>query len=66
MEVEKNVPIPARYPFDKMEVGDSFALPPSAARNSVTVSAGRYGNKHNMKFIVRIMPDRTLRCWRTE
>ena len=42
MEVEKNVPIPARYPFDKMEVGD------------------------NMKFIVRIMPDRTLRCWRTE
>lgn len=66
MEVEKNVPIPARYPFDKMEVGDSFAVPLGVARDAVAVSAGCYGEKHQMKFIVRLMPDRTMRCWRTE
>jgi hypothetical protein len=66
MKVEKNVPLPARYPFDEMEVGDSFAVPPEIARNTVAVAAGRYGDKHAMKFIVRLMPDRTLRCWRTE
>lgn len=66
MKVEKGIPIPARYPFGEMEVGDSFAIPPGVARNTVTVSAGRYGEKHQMKFIVRMMPDRTMRCWRIE
>ena len=64
MEVEKNVPIPARYPFADMAVGDSFALPPEITRTTVTVAAGRYGEKHDMKFTVRRMPDKTLRCWR--
>ena len=66
MKVEKGMPIPNRYPFDEMEVGDSFALPPGVARNTVSVAAGRYGEKHAMKFTVRRMDDKTLRCWRVE
>ena len=64
MKVEKDVPIPNRYPFDEMEVDDSFAVPPEIARNTVSVAAGRYGDKHGMKFTVRRMDDKTLRCWR--
>lgn len=66
VKVEKNVPIPNRYPFDEMQVGDSFAVPPETTRTAVAVAAGRFGEKHQMKFIVRLMPDKTLRCWRTE
>ena len=66
MKVEKNVPIPNRYPFDEMQVGDSFVVPPKIARNTVSVAASRYGEKHQMKFTVRRMDDKTLRCWRIE
>jgi hypothetical protein len=66
MKVEKNVPIPTRYPFDKMDVGDSFIVSPEIARSTVTVAAGRYGEKHNMKFTVRKYKDGAYRCWRIE
>ena len=29
--IEKNVPMPLRYPFAQMEVGDSFAVPPNVS-----------------------------------
>ena len=64
LPIDKNVPLPARFPFEHMQVGDSFAVPPDVERPSVTVAAMRYGRKHNMKFTVRLTPDRTLRCWR--
>jgi hypothetical protein len=66
MKVEKGVPLPARYPFDEMQIGDSFIVPPELSRNTVSVAAGRYGDKHQMKFTVRRMDDKTLRCWRIE
>ena len=66
MKVEKNVPIPNRYPFGEMEVGDSFAVPPSTSRNNVAASASRYGDKHKMKFTVRKYKDGAYRCWRIE
>jgi hypothetical protein len=47
-----------------MQIGDSFAVPPELSRNTVSVAAGRYGDKHQMKFTVRRMDDKTLRCWR--
>jgi hypothetical protein len=64
MKVEKNVPIPVKYPFAGMQVGDSFAVPSNIRREMVSVAAIRYGRKHGMKFTVRQMPDRTYRCWR--
>jgi hypothetical protein len=66
MNIDKNVPIPARFPFADMQAGDSFAVPPEITRYAVSVAAHRYGKKHGLKFTVRRMADKTLRCWRTE
>lgn len=66
MEIEKQVPVPKKYPFHQMQVGDSFAIPPEKRRTTVAVAATRFGNKNGMKFVVRMMPDRTYRCWRIE
>lgn len=65
MKVEKGIPFPRKYPFADMAVGDSFAVPPEVHRTTVAIAALRYGRKHDMKFVVRLTPDRTLRCWRT-
>lgn len=66
MKIESKIPIPKKYPFAEMKVGDSFAVPENVKRPTVSVSAKRFGEKHGMKFVTRLMPDRTLRCWRTE
>ena len=62
--IDKNVPIPKRFPFELMEVGDSFALPAGVKRPAASVAAMRYGRKHGMRFTVRQMPDKSFRCWR--
>jgi hypothetical protein len=64
MKVEKGIPLPRRFPFDQMEVGDSFAVPPDVHRTTVSIAALRYGRKHGMTFVTRMVADRTLRCWR--
>ena len=64
--IEKNVPVPKKYPFAGMQVGDSFAVPPDVKRPAVTVAAMRYGRQHGMKFTVRQVADKTFRCWRIE
>lgn len=66
MKVEKNVPLPSKWPFKDMQVGDSFAVPKDISRTTVSIAALRYGRKHGMKFTVRTTTDRTLRCWRIE
>jgi hypothetical protein len=66
MKVEKNIPIPAKFPFAGMQVGDSFAVPPDVKRPAVSVAAMRFGLKHGMKFTVRQVADKTFRCWRIE
>lgn len=66
MKVESNIPLPAIYPFAKMKVGDSFAIPADIKRTAVSVSAKRFGVKHNMRFTIRKMPDGSYRCWRLE
>ncbi len=66
LPIDKNVPLPARFPFEQMEVGDSFVVPSGMHRTTVSIAALRYGRKHRMKFITRKMPDGTIRCWRTQ
>ena len=66
VEIEKQIPVPKKYPFHQMQVGDSFAVPPDIRRQTVSVAALRYGRNHGMKFVVRMMPDRSYRCWRIE
>jgi hypothetical protein len=46
-------------PIDKV-------VPPNIARTTVAIAALRYSRKHGVKFVVRLTPDRTLRCWRVQ
>jgi len=64
INVEKGIPMPVKYPFAHMEVGDSFEVPVHVRRTAVNVSAKRYGDKHGMIFTIRLTEDRKLRCWR--
>lgn len=63
--IDKGIPLPGKYPFDKMEVGDSFLVPAGVPRTTVGVAASRYGKPRGMKFSFRVTPE-GLRCWRVE
>lgn len=63
IKIDKNVPLPyqrTRYPFNEMNVGDSFLFP-AAKRNSVASVSSRVTEK---KFCVRRIDDHYARCWR--
>ena len=63
-EIDHDVPRPSRkYPFDKMEPGDSFLLNGEQFTAKVRSSANKYGRLHNCKFSIRMTPD-GYRCWR--
>ena len=64
IKIDKDFPLPTKYPFEQMEVGDSFALPPSASRENVAAATSRYGKNHKKIFTVRKSNDGTFRCWR--
>lgn len=64
IRIDKGIPMPRKFPFEEMEVGDSFVVPPDTHRTTVNIAAKRFGDKHGMKFATRTMPDGTLRCWR--
>jgi hypothetical protein len=66
VKIDKQFPIPVKYPFAGMQVGDSFAVPPDVKRPAVTVAAMRFGRKNGMRFTVRQVADKTFRCWRIE
>lgn len=67
--IEKNIPMPDRparpskYPFDLMEIGDSFFVTDShlALRQAVI----KKQRKSNMRFTVRAV-DGGYRCWRVK
>lgn len=70
--IDKNIPIPykhylggSKYPFHKLEVGDSFLLPDSIGAKAFRTSATQYGKRHNMKFLTRKV-ENGVRIWRTE
>jgi hypothetical protein len=67
LEIEKGVPFAApnyasKWPFAKMEVGDSFLVPLELKSKCVN-SASQFGGRNNMKFSIRKTPD-GYRCWR--
>lgn len=63
--IDKDVPIPSYYPFEKMEVGDSF-LSTTAKRHNLSVAMLRYGRKTGKKFISRTLEDGSVRVWRVK
>ena len=67
MQIEHGIPIPngPLYPFDDMEVGDSFALPVDQA-NNVRTAVTRYKKESpDWGYTTRIM-DNVIRLWRTK
>jgi hypothetical protein len=64
--IDKGIPIPNRFPFEQMEVGDSFAVPDGLNRTTVSVADNRYCKKNDREYITRTIPDKTVRCWRTK
>lgn len=74
--VEKNVPIPANtgsytgarpriYPFNTMDVGDSFGMGSKEEARRVTAAASSYSKTHGGgRFSVQQVPGGGYRCWR--
>lgn len=75
-KVEKGVPITrktmdrCRFPFDKMDVGDSFLIPakeqePMKARISIYSATNSFNRNHKTKLKMSSRADKTgLRVWR--
>lgn len=70
--IEKNVPVASlatgrkpKYPFSKMEVGDSCFFEGAKPKGKECSAAHSYGHVNGLKFCVRSM-DGGLRIWRTE
>lgn len=71
IKIEKNMAKPAivrrsKYPFQSMEIGDSFATPNRSAISSAYI----YGKRKSKKFIMRSSKTEDdkieYRIWRTE
>ena len=73
IEIEKGVPLPKRsrgpgrprsgkYPFQQMEVGDSFLIS-NVASNSVACISGRWAKRTGFKFSQRKV-EGGYRVWR--
>lgn len=69
VKIEKDVAMPGglrfgarTYPFDQMEVGDSF-LCNGFERHKLTSAAHSWGRVHQQKFSVRKTAE-GYRCWR--
>ena len=64
--IEKNIPIQRgreKYPFLKMEIGDSFVF--SGNRKVIGAAASWYGSRYKMKFTTRSV-DGGVRVWRVK
>lgn len=75
--IEKNKPIPneirgtgapSKYPFKKMEVGDSFTFDVDAVKVSNVAQAARsYAARSGLSFkVVIAVKNATGTCWRVE
>jgi hypothetical protein len=74
-EIEKDVEMPSvsrkntgmKYPFNKMEVGDSFSVPDEKTAISVRALATYFCKKPENEgkfFTTRKITPTTYRCWR--
>lgn len=64
IEIEKNIPIPTaspKYPFSKMDVGDSFLTTEKSVRSSCVI----YSKKTGVKFSCYVV-DGGVRVWRVK
>ena len=69
IKIEKNIPVPPfrkalKYPFEEMQVGDSF-LVTDVKRENLAITARKYGKKAGKDFLVREV-EGGVRCWRVK
>ncbi len=66
--IEKDIPAPkgrnTKYPFDDMEIGDSFVAP-NTARSNLSAAASAAGRKLRRKFVTADT-ENGPRVWRVE
>ena len=78
-KIQKNVPIPhhrggkSKYPFLKMDIGDSFVVEDNT-RDAAKIASGIRNSYHNVyrynlefksaKFTIRVIDKHSVRCWR--
>ena len=67
IQIEKGVPVPKartpmKYPFEKMEVGDSFFVPKS--QGNVSSAAVYWQKRHKGRRFVTRAENGGARCWR--
>jgi hypothetical protein len=72
-KIEKKVPLPnagsrfSAYPFEAMEVGDSFAIATREDAERVRGTAYSWAHRNGKaKLTIRRQADGTYRCWRIE
>ena len=70
IKIDKHVPIPkdnrgrqSKYPWDQMDVGDSFLVGPDGPRGMRGIASGA-GTKRGKKFATRALEDGSVRVWR--
>lgn len=67
--IDKDVPMPSKsnsvsvYPYDVMEIGDSFAVGGGVKRQAVYNACWRHGRKLGRKFICKDVGN-SIRVWR--
>lgn len=69
LHIESTVPLPddrprLKYPFDDMQVGDSFLITDAGMVKNARSAAWMYSKRHRMKFSCRKV-DGGWRVWRT-
>jgi len=75
MKIESGIPSPkpatvgrpSKYPFRKMEIGDSFLTEGTLASSRGCPAYGAakvFGSRNNMKFVGKAQGDGTVRIWR--
>jgi hypothetical protein len=69
IKIESGIPIPERgrnysdYPFERLEIGESFLFPEGTKRSTAGTSATYQGMKLKRKFVTR-QTSKGIRCWR--
>lgn len=67
IKIDKGIPLPPRggrqrYPWQEMEVGDSFFVEGASVR-SLSAAAAQVGRRSGRKFSLRTV-EGGVRCWR--
>ena len=70
--IERGVPLATiqrrrdavKYPFDQLQVGDSFVFPSEVNITVARSSASYFAKRDNKRFAIRTLDTNVIRCWR--